>query len=92
MFRPILLATAIIAANAQTTVPAAAFEPDCQFFWRVNSINSIREVKNGRLSVRKGKSCLTRHVGWVNGVWTYHGLKIKNNPSMLGFKELAGLD
>lgn len=81
MIKSLLTATALMMiAQVQSATPAFAFEPDCRFNWRVNSINSTREVNNGRISVRKGKSCLTRHIGWVNGVWTYHGLSIKTQP------------
>ena len=81
MVKSLLTATALMMiAQVQSATPAFAFEPNCRFIWNVNSISSMREVKNGRISVRKGKSCLTRHIGLVNGVWTYHGLRIKRQP------------
>lgn len=80
MIKKLALAAALVFTPVASLAPVSAFEPNCNFYWQVKSINSMREVDNGRISVRSGKSCITRHVGRVNGVWTYHGLEIARQP------------
>lgn len=68
---------------------AHSAELRCLWKWR---IKPAQEATRGTLSIKSGKSCLTRHIGHLrDSRYVFHGIKINKQPKNGRFTRVGQL-